>query len=115
MSKHCEHLILIGDHVQLRPNPTVYKLAKDYHIDVSLFERLINNNIKKEILTCQHRMRSEISILMRHFYDNSIKDHESVKTYPFVNGVEKNIYFIDHKNMEKKNKDGFGFIRMNVW
>lgn len=105
MSKHCEHLILIGDHVQLRPNPTVYKLAKDYHIDVSLFERLINNNIKKEILTCQHRMRSEISILMRHFYDNSIKDHESVKKYPFVNGVEKNIYFIDHKNMEKKNKD----------
>lgn len=47
LSKHCEHLILIGDHVQLRPNPTVYKLAKDFQLDVSLFERLINNNAKK--------------------------------------------------------------------
>ena len=72
LSKNCEHLILIGDHYQLRPNPTVYKLAKDYHIDVSLFERLINNNIKIEMLTCQHRMRPEISVLMRHFYNNQI-------------------------------------------
>ena len=47
LSKNCEHLILIGDHVQLRPSPTVYKLAKDFNFDVSLFERLINNNTKK--------------------------------------------------------------------
>lgn len=47
LSKHCEHLILIGDHIQLRPNPTVYELAKDYHLDVSLFERLLKNDTKK--------------------------------------------------------------------
>ena len=47
LSAQCEHLILIGDHVQLRPNPTVYTLAKDYKLDVSLFERLLNNNIQK--------------------------------------------------------------------
>jgi hypothetical protein len=47
LSKNCEHLILIGDHVQLKPSPSVYKLAKDYKFDVSLFERLINNNTKK--------------------------------------------------------------------
>ena len=47
LSKNCEHLILIGDHAQLRPTPTVYKLAKDFNFDVSLFERLINNNTKK--------------------------------------------------------------------
>ena len=45
VSKHCEHLILIGDHVQLRPNPAVYSLAKHYKLDVSLFERLVNNNL----------------------------------------------------------------------
>ena len=39
----CQHLILIGDHQQLRPNPTVYKLAKDYNLDVSLFERMVSN------------------------------------------------------------------------
>ena len=43
LSRHCQHLILIGDHVQLRPNPTVYRLALNYNLDVSLFERLVNN------------------------------------------------------------------------
>jgi len=47
LSKNCEHLILIGDHVQLRPNPAVYKLATDFKLNVSLFERLINNDTKK--------------------------------------------------------------------
>lgn len=47
LSKNCDHLILIGDHIQLRPNPAVYILAKDFAFDVSLFERLINNNTKK--------------------------------------------------------------------
>jgi len=39
-----QHVIMIGDHQQLRPNPTVYRLAKQYKLDVSLFERLINNS-----------------------------------------------------------------------
>jgi hypothetical protein len=43
LSKHCQHLILIGDHVQLRPKPTVYKLATQFSLDVSLFERLVRN------------------------------------------------------------------------
>ena len=47
LSKNCEHLILNGDHIQLRPNPAVYKLAKDFDFDVSLFERLVKNDTKK--------------------------------------------------------------------
>ena len=47
LSKNCEHLILIGDHIQLRPNPAVYKLAKDFDFDVSLFERLVKNDTRK--------------------------------------------------------------------
>lgn len=38
----CQHLILIGDHKQLRPSPNVYDLAKDYNLDVSLFERMVS-------------------------------------------------------------------------
>jgi superfamily I DNA and/or RNA helicase len=45
LSRQCEHLILIGDHQQLKPSPTVYKLAKDYKLEISLFERLINNEL----------------------------------------------------------------------
>ena len=52
----CEHLILIGDHKQLRPNPAVYELAKKFNFDVSLFERLINNGFPYRMLKNQHRM-----------------------------------------------------------
>lgn len=66
----CEHFILIGDHQQLRPNPAVYELAKHYHLDVSLFERLINNDFPYRMLKKQHRMRPEISrALMPFFYE----------------------------------------------
>ena len=34
-----QQLIVIGDHQQLRPPVNVYHLAKDYQLDVSLFER----------------------------------------------------------------------------
>jgi len=33
LSVSCQHLILIGDHLQLRPPTTVYQLAKEYHLE----------------------------------------------------------------------------------
>ena len=41
MPKTTEHLILIGDHQQLKPSPTVFELARKYHLDISLFERMV--------------------------------------------------------------------------
>ena len=41
-----EHLILIGDHLQLRPSVAVDVLARKHNLNVSLFERLINNGNK---------------------------------------------------------------------
>ena len=102
LSKNTEHLILIGDHVQLRPNPAVYVLAKDFNLDVSLFERLINNDTKKVMLSCQHRMRPEISLLMRHFYPQSIQDHSSVFLRPSVVGLKKDVFFISHDVLEDR-------------
>lgn len=106
LSKHCEHLILIGDHVQLRPKVNVNELARQYHLDVSLFERLLKNRIKHVMLTCQHRMRPEISCLMQHFYKFPIEDHESVKSKPNVLGITSNIFFISHKHFEQDYEDG---------
>lgn len=34
-----QHLIMIGDHQQLRPLVSCYHLAKDHKLDVSLLER----------------------------------------------------------------------------
>jgi superfamily I DNA and/or RNA helicase len=52
-----EHLILIGDHEQLRPNHNVFDLAKKYNLDISMFERLVNNNFENVMLKNQRRMR----------------------------------------------------------
>ena len=101
LSPSCEHLILIGDHVQLRPNPAVYKLAQQYSLDVSLFERLINNNTKRVMLSCQHRMRPDISVLMKHFYDKPIRNHASVHLFNNIVGFERNIFFLNHDKLEK--------------
>ena len=46
LNQDCQHLILIGDHKQLRPNPTVYALARKYNLELSLFERMIDNGLK---------------------------------------------------------------------
>ena len=56
---------VVGDHKQLRPNPTVYDLAKKCNLDVSLFERMVHNGITFNCLNYQHRMRPEISSMMR--------------------------------------------------
>ncbi|CAG5132361.1 unnamed protein product [Candidula unifasciata] len=99
LNKHCKHLILIGDHQQLRPNPTVYQLAKDFGLEISLFERLIKNNIPHVMLKEQHRMRPEISQIMRHIYPD-LKDHPSVIDFDNIQGVGKNIFFIQHEHIE---------------
>ena len=44
-SSNLKHLILIGDHVQLKPKFNCYQLDKEYELRVSMFERLLRNNI----------------------------------------------------------------------
>ena len=95
----CQHLILIGDHQQLRPTPAVHDLAKRYKLDVSLFERMVNVGIQCEMLNVQHRMRPEIAALMRHIYDD-LENHESVEEYEDIKGMKKNMFFINHNYME---------------
>merc|ERR1719376_472191 len=104
LSQHCQHLILIGDHLQLRPNPTVYELARNYNLNLSLFERMINNQVEFACLGLQHRMRPQISRLMRLIYPN-LKDHPVVKNYPNVKGTGSSVVFLDHKEKETVDVD----------
>ena len=104
LTKGCQHLILIGDHQQLRPTPAVYELAKKYKLDVSLFERMVNVGIQCERLSVQHRMRPEIAALMKHIYDD-LENHESVEQYEDIKGMKKNMFFINHSHMENHNDE----------
>ena len=102
LTEGAEHVILIGDHKQLKPKPTVYKLAKDYNLELSLFERMIRNGMDCHCLNIQHRMRPEIAGLLQDIYPN-LQNHASVEEYPNVLGVGTNLHFIDHSYHEDEN------------
>lgn len=101
LTEDTEHLILIGDHQQLRPNPSVFELAKKYNLELSLFERMVNNGMQCQTLNVQHRMRPEISRLIKHIYPD-LRDHPKVKGYPHVKGVSKDVVFISHDQPEQQ-------------
>ena len=105
LSPRCDHLIMIGDHQQLRPNPTVYALAKRYHLDISLFERMVKNDLHCDQLTIQHRMRPDIvKLIVPHVY-KSLINHESVLEYENIRGINGNLFFVTHSEAEKSVDD----------
>ncbi|XP_046388077.1 NFX1-type zinc finger-containing protein 1-like isoform X2 [Ischnura elegans] len=105
LSSKCEHLILIGDHKQLRPSPAVYRLAKDYHLEISLFERLLMNGIRFDTLEIQHRMRPDIADLVFPAVYPVLENHPSVLAYDNIVGLKKNLFFINHSHPEESAMD----------
>ena len=106
LTSHTQHLILIGDHKQLRPKTNDYILARDYHLDVSLFERLVRNNFPCVTLEVQHRMRPEISaIVSSKIYKGTLIDDPVTRRYENIRGMEHNIFFINHMEPETPDMD----------
>lgn len=99
LTSSTKHLILIGDHEQLRPKTVVYELTKDFRMDVSLFERMVKNGVEHTTLSRQRRMRPEISKTMNVIYPQ-LTNHPHVETYPPVPGMKHNLYFVHHQNHE---------------
>ena len=107
-----EHAILIGDHQQLRPQITNYDLSsvnpagKQYSLDMSLFERLVNppfnwmSKISLATLEVQRRMHPSIADLVRHTLYPKLRDHESVNVYPQVKGMARRLFWLDHQHEE---------------
>lgn len=108
INQKCQHVILIGDHKQLEPKPAVYKLAKEFNLSVSLFERMLNNKLGYHCLQRQHRMRPEISALVRHIYP-VLEDNENVCMYQPIQGVRRSLYFISHEKEETFREEGRSF------
>ncbi|KAG0380217.1 hypothetical protein BGX24_009554 [Mortierella sp. AD032] len=116
LSASTQHLILIGDHLQLRPQIETYSLSSDssigkhYNLDRSLFERLVNsktNPLPASHLTIQRRMRPEISSLIRNTLYSDLEDGGNALNYPDVGGMGANLYFMDHAHPEDA-KDQYG-------
>ncbi|GBC46709.1 uncharacterized protein OCT59_017758 [Rhizophagus irregularis] len=110
LTRLTQHLILIGDHNQLRPHIATYSLSmdsttgKNYQLDKSLFERLVYGDkavkIEKSQLLTQRRMRSEVSDLIRYTLYPNLIDGDNTTKYENVRGAQHNVYFIDHRNPE---------------
>lgn len=96
----CTQLVMIGDHRQLKPSTTTYELAQKYNMNVSMFERLIINNIPFTELAEQCRMRPEISNLVSSIFYPNVRDHQRCHTLPNVKGVASNLLFYTHQERE---------------
>ena len=97
------HLIMIGDHKQLRPSVNVFNLTKEFKFDISMMERLISSHFPFKTLTTQSRMRPEMSFLLRDIYP-SLKDNLSVvEKHKPPSFMDKSLFFWSHDHAENLN------------
>ncbi|KAJ6515608.1 P-loop containing nucleoside triphosphate hydrolase protein [Mycena sanguinolenta] len=102
-----QQMILIGDHKQLRPKVNNYLLTVEkgdgYALNRSLFERLVLEGYPHKVLTQQHRMRPEISALVRSLTYPDLVDAPGTMNRPDLRGVQDCMVFIDHDKPEDEN------------
>ncbi|XP_052246827.1 NFX1-type zinc finger-containing protein 1-like isoform X1 [Dreissena polymorpha] len=114
LSSGCKHLILIGDHQQLRPTPATYTLARKYKLDISLFERMVKNKMNFITLNNQHRMRPEIAEnLKTRFFYPELKDADNVYQYGNILGIQGNMFFVNHEIPEDERKDSMSKVNIH--
>mmetsp|Transcript_37572 Transcript_37572/g.93028 ORF Transcript_37572/g.93028 Transcript_37572/m.93028 type:complete len:974 (-) Transcript_37572:426-3347(-) len=102
-------MILIGNHQQLRPKVESFNLAQRHQLAVSMFERLVLNNLPHVTLTTQHRMRPEFPRLLRPAIYRELHDAPCTHGRPPVQGMRKNIFFFAHEERETSAADRGGF------
>ncbi|KAI9445914.1 hypothetical protein H4582DRAFT_1804702, partial [Lactarius indigo] len=107
-----KHLICIGDPKQLRPNLATFPLSVDsksgrelFKFDRSLMERLSDGGMSMSQINVQRRMRPSISHFVRTILYPKLVDHEIVRGYPAVKGMEKDVVFFSHDNPENSEDD----------
>ena len=114
-----EQLILVGDHKQLRANCNVAALAYEpYNLNISMFERLVNNGIGFVMLNEQRRMSSEIRQLLTiqppigkpfypYLFDHPcVVNNGTVVNRAPIAGMKYSTWFCHHEFPETKNVDG---------
>ena len=80
----------------------MYRLARDYNLDISLFERMLKNRMHCEVLKEQHRMRPEVAELIVPSIYPELTNHSSVLQYETIRGMLKSVFFITHNHPEEE-------------
>lgn len=71
-----------------------------YDLNRSLFERLVLKGYPHSTLSQQHRMRPEISSLVRDLMYPDLTDAPKTFDRPNLRGVQDNVIFLDHQHPE---------------
>ncbi|KAF3228249.1 hypothetical protein TWF106_007498 [Orbilia oligospora] len=100
MTPNTKQLVLIGDHKQLRPKVNNHALTVEkgdgYNLNQSLFERLVLSGVPHITLNRQHRMRPEISSLVRNLTYPELEDAEGTNGRPRLRGFQDSVIFVSH-------------------
>ena len=123
-----EHVILIGDHQQLRPQVKNFALqseseeGKQYCLDISLFERLVTPLISTVqplpfcTLETQRRMHPSIAELVRSTLYPRLQDAANVSEYPEISGLRRRLFWLNHEHGENAPEtDQHSTSKTNDW
>ncbi|CAM9360644.1 unnamed protein product [Ectocarpus sp. 12 AP-2014] len=119
-----KHLIMIGDHKQLRPKVEQYSLrvesGRGFDLNVSLFERLVKAGYPHTTLELQHRMPPEISALVKGLTYPGLRDGPGTANRPPVLGIRDRVCFVGHHHneesavsMRQRQDDGVSVSKVN--
>ncbi|KAF5840888.1 P-loop containing nucleoside triphosphate hydrolase protein [Dunaliella salina] len=107
LSTGTQHLVMIGDHKQLKPKVEHYPLSVQsgmgHNLNISLFERLVNQGFPYATLSVQHRMHPCISSMIRPTYPD-LTDHATTHGRKPLLGIsgQQHVVFIDHRQPEEQ-------------
>lgn len=88
--------------------------GEGYDLNRSLFERLVLREYPHTTLREQHRMRPEISDLIRHLTYPDLLDAPKTKGRDDLRGIRDNVVFINHDKPEDDVADAEERREMNV-
>ncbi|KAH8358800.1 hypothetical protein KR093_002543 [Drosophila rubida] len=112
LTPYTEQVIMIGDHMQLKPYCSYIKGIRNSSFSQSLFERLIRTGFHVNALNIQYRMRNDFVDLLCPLIYNKLFSHQSVQEFPPVRKMAKNLYFLDHREFETMKQNIF---LTNAW
>ncbi|KAK1749921.1 helicase required for RNAi-mediated heterochromatin assembly 1 [Echria macrotheca] len=99
-----QHLVLVGDHKQLRPKINNYDLSVEkgsgFDLNCSMFERLIKQGAKHQTLLKQHRMVPEISLFPRRLTYPDLVDDPKTMGRDRIRGLRDRVIFVNHSKPE---------------
>jgi len=97
-----QQLVLIGDHLQLKPKTADFHVGSKLGLGTSTFQRLVEGGSELHSFKVQRRMHPKISRLARPLYTGGLEDHPNVTEYKPVPGLARHLLFLDHDFAEEE-------------